>query len=127
MVLMSAAVGGATFRVFRARPPLSIVTTKATLAEAKDHLPELIHYYRANPRKVAAALRALPLKTYGPRAYASHVPTARALLGKRDPDDVPLLALALKLDVPVWSNDRDFEGLGISAYPTAVLLKILGL
>jgi predicted nucleic acid-binding protein len=50
-----------------------------------------------------------------------------AYLAKRDPTDIPLAALALKLEIPVWSNDRDFEELPLIAYPTAKLLKILGL
>ncbi len=125
MVLISAAVGGAASRVFDVRPALRIVTTKATLAEAKEHLPVLIQYYGADAWRVTRVLRNLPLKVYGPRGYVAHVPTARALLGKRDPDDMPLLALALRLGVPIWSNDRDFEGLGVTVYPTAVLLKIL--
>ena len=41
--------------------------------------------------------------------------------------DVPLAALALKLEIPIWSNDRDFEELPLITYPTARLLKILGL
>lgn len=50
-----------------------------------------------------------------------------AYLAKRDSTDIPLAALALKLEIPVWSNDRDFEELPLIAYPTAKLLKILGL
>jgi predicted nucleic acid-binding protein len=41
--------------------------------------------------------------------------------------DVPLAALALKLEIPIWSNDHDFEELPLIVYPTARLLKILGL
>jgi len=51
---------------------------------------------------------------------------ARKRIGKRDPDDVDLLALALELKIPIWSNDGDFEGTGIEWYPTAQLLKKLG-
>jgi predicted nucleic acid-binding protein len=36
-----------------------------------------------------------------------------------------VLALALHLDVPVWSNDRDFEDTGVSQFTTAELLAIL--
>lgn len=57
----------------------------------------------------------------------SHLEEAKSLLEKRDPKDVPLLALALKLQIPIWSNDRDFEDLPIELYPTARLLKVMGL
>ncbi len=48
-------------------------------------------------------------------------------IGKRDPDDNDLLALALALDVPIWSNDKDFEAAEIEFYTTARLFKTLGL
>jgi predicted nucleic acid-binding protein len=48
-------------------------------------------------------------------------------VGRRAPKDIPLAALALKLEIPIWSNDRDFEELPLITYPTARLLKILGL
>jgi predicted nucleic acid-binding protein len=40
---------------------------------------------------------------------------------------VDLLALALQLDIPVWSNDSDFEGTGVEWYTTARLMKALGI
>ncbi len=46
---------------------------------------------------------------------------------KKGSKDVPLLALALKLQAPSWSNDRDFEDFPIELYPTARLLKVMGL
>jgi len=38
---------------------------------------------------------------------------------------VELLALAMKLNVPVWSNDSDFKDSGVEVQTTAKLLKIL--
>jgi len=48
---------------------------------------------------------------------------ARKQIADRDPGDVDVLALALRLDVPVWSNDRDFEGTGVERMTTAELLS----
>jgi hypothetical protein len=45
---------------------------------------------------------------------------------RRDPDDADVLALALHLDVPIWSNDIDFEEAGIQWHTTAELLNALG-
>jgi len=55
------------------------------------------------------------------------VAEAACFLHKRAPSDIPLGALALKLEIPIWSNDHDFEELPLIVYPTARLLKILGL
>jgi predicted nucleic acid-binding protein len=38
---------------------------------------------------------------------------------------VNLLALALQLDVPIWSNDRDFEDSRVSRFTTAELMAVL--
>jgi len=46
-------------------------------------------------------------------------------IAERDEDDVELLALAMKLNVPVWSNDSDFKDSGVEVQTTAKLLKIL--
>ncbi len=46
-------------------------------------------------------------------------------LAGRDEHDIELLALAIKLHIPVWSNDGDFKSSGIEVYTTARLLKIL--
>jgi len=35
------------------------------------------------------------------------------------------LALALKLDYPIWTNDKDFEQTGTTLYTTAKLLESL--
>jgi hypothetical protein len=125
MALMTAAVGGAAFRVFEAGSPLRCVTTEFTLAEAKKKLPLLIERYEREASVVYEMLESLPVTVYGPADYVSHLAEASRLLSGRDREDVELLALALKLNVPVWSNDRDFGGLPVLVYPTAVLLKIL--
>jgi predicted nucleic acid-binding protein len=46
-------------------------------------------------------------------------------MSERDEDDVELLALAMKLNVPVWSNDGYFKDSGVELYTTARLLSIL--
>ena len=43
----------------------------------------------------------------------------------RDEDDVELLALALKMKLPVWSNDSDYKNAGTEVYAAARLLKKL--
>lgn len=125
-VLLSAAVSGAARRVFRS-DTLSVVTTEVTLAETKERLPILAAKYRLTRPAVSAQLAALPVEVVPESYYRSHVDEARRYLGRRDPSDIPLAALALKLEIPIWSNDRDFEELPLITYPTARLLKILGL
>jgi predicted nucleic acid-binding protein len=70
-------------------------------------------------------LELLPLTLYAASTYRRTIPEAVRLIGRRDPDDVAPLALALHLDLPIWTNDRDFEQTGVSLYTTAQLLAVL--
>lgn len=48
--------------------------------------------------------------------YESMKPAALARIGPRDPDDWPVLACALLLNCPVWTEDRDFFGTGVATW-----------
>ncbi len=72
------------------------------------------------------AVASLPVSIAVPEIYAATIGKARRRIGKRDPDDVELLALALRFEIPLWTNDNDFEGCGVEWFTTAELLKKLG-
>ena len=74
---------------------------------------------------VLLAAATLPVTKVARTEYAVQLPEARRRIGRRDPDDVEILALALHLGVPIWSNDNDFEDAGIAWYTTARLLAAL--
>ena len=126
-VVLSAATAGAAYRVFRSARGLQIVTTEFNYEEMEKRLPRLADYYALDLSDVADNLKALPLEIYPERKYRSHLAEAQRYLENRDPSDAPLAALALKLQIPVWSNDKDFEEIPLLVYPTAKLLKMLGL
>lgn len=125
MVMMMAATGGAALRVFKA-PGLVFVTTDFTLHEAKTRVSRLIARYGLNPNDVAEALAALPLSVRARDEYESHIAIADSYIGRRDPNDVALLALALKLEIPVWSHDPDFNDAPVERFTTGQLLNELG-
>jgi predicted nucleic acid-binding protein len=126
-VLLAALARRAAWRVFDEAPDLVVVTTEHTIAEIEEYLPVFAARYDLDVAVLREALEMLPIERYSESDYHSHVVEAHRYLGERDPDDVPLAALALKLGVPVWSNDNDFKELPLDFYPTARLLKILGL
>ena len=41
---------------------------------------------------------------------------ARSRIASRDVDDWPVVATALLLDAPIWTEDRDFFGCGIATW-----------
>jgi predicted nucleic acid-binding protein len=124
-VLLSAVTGGAARRVFEKAPGVVVVTTEITLAEVEEYLPEFSERYQIDLDVLLDVLALLPVKRYSESAYSSSMKKARQLLDKRDPDDVHLAALALKFEIPIWSNDKDFSVMPLDVYTTARLLKVL--
>jgi predicted nucleic acid-binding protein len=50
--------------------------------------------------------------------YVAFEEDARARMVSRDEDDWPVAAVALALDSPIWTEDRDFFGVGIATWTT---------
>ena len=126
-VLMSAALGGAARRVFVRAPWLTVVTTDWNASEAVEHLPEVALKRGLSARSLLGTFERLPVTIHTPERYVVAMPKALRMMADRDRDDANLLALALTLSVPIWSNDPHLSGLPVTVYPTAVLLKVLGL
>ena len=51
--------------------------------------------------------------------YGDFEQDARRRLGTRDPDDWPILAAALALDCPIWTEDADFFGCGVATWTSS--------
>ncbi|HTW59946.1 MAG TPA: PIN domain-containing protein [Terriglobales bacterium] len=43
---------------------------------------------------------------------------SRERIDRRDPDDWPVVAVALLLELPIWTEDQDFFGTGIATWTT---------
>lgn len=123
-VILSAVIGKAALQVFL-RPEIELITTRFNVLEVEEYIPRLASKYGLDERSLSLQLKMLPMVVFDEKYYHSHTSQATRLLKERDPDDVHLAALALKEDVPIWSNDRDFEKLSLQVYPTAQLLKAL--
>jgi predicted nucleic acid-binding protein len=124
-VLLSAVAGKAARRVF-SNEKLIVVTTEQNVAEVREYVPEFAARYDLPEEILMDILELLPIVVYSEREYAGQIVAARRLLANRDEDDVALAALALHLRIPIWSNDRDYEGFPTGVITTAVLLKTLG-
>lgn len=106
---------------------LVVVTTEQNIAEVREYVPEFAARYHLPEEVLLDVLELLPVTVYSEHEYAEEVAAASRLVGERDRDDVALAALALKLRIPVWSNDRDYEGFPTGVFTTATLLKMLGM
>lgn len=50
--------------------------------------------------------------------YSEHEPVARERISSRDVADWPIIATALLLNCPLWTEDQDFFGSGIATWTT---------
>jgi predicted nucleic acid-binding protein len=123
-VILSAVIGKAALKVFT-QIRLKIVTTSRVLEELREYLPKLSEQYDLAHEVLEGQLQLLPIREHPVGHYERYLGEAERRVGDRDPDDVDLLALSLALDVPIWSNDNDFENCGVKWYTTAELLKML--
>ena len=124
-VLLSAVLGGMAASILRHPDVEEVVTAEATFQEVQEYAPQLARKKRLSLDLVLLTVASLPVKVIGREEYAAAIARAEKRIARRDPDDVDILALALHLGVPVWSNDNDFHGADIEWYTTAELLKKL--
>ncbi len=125
-VLLSAVLGHAALRVFT-QTDISVLTTPGVLQEVRDYIPVIAGQYDILPQALEAQLRLLAVRACEPSEFAPRLEAAKRSIGKRDPHDVDLLALALAFAIPVWSSDSDFKDAGVEWYTTARLLRRLGI
>jgi predicted nucleic acid-binding protein len=126
-VLLAAVVGGRAKLILTSPQIDEILTIEPILAEVEEYAGLLASKKRLAKDLVLLAVGALPVTIVDRAEYAAAIPEAMKRIGQRDPDDAELLALALTFNVPVWSNDKDFDGTGVPRLTTEALLRQLGL
>ena len=125
-VLLAAVLGGRAKAVLQHPEIEEVLTAEVTLGEVQEYAVILAKENRLSVDTLLLAVAALPVSVVEEPVYASALPRARKLIAQRDADDVDILALALHMRLPLWSNDNDFEDTGIEWYTNAELLKKLG-
>ena len=99
---------------------VELIAPDTAFLEAEEHLPRLcanlglaLDAAMAVYNKVCEVVQELP-----PPAYSERETEARARIERRDPDDWEVLACALALDCPIWTEDKDFFGAGVPTWTT---------
>ncbi len=67
----------------------------------------------------------MPIQWKPATDYEDQREDAKKRIAERDPDDWPTVALALKLDLPVWWQDKDLTVAGLEVFTTGDLLDAL--
>jgi predicted nucleic acid-binding protein len=97
---------------------VSLFAPEVAFAEAEEHLPALVIKHGGDPEKALAFLATLRdvVEVIGNDVYGEFEAEARERLGQRDPDDWPILASALAIGCPIWTEDADFFGCGVATW-----------
>ena len=103
-VLLSAVIGGRAALAPRHDKVEQVFTPAAAYDEVFEYLLPLAKKKRLDLDTLLLACAALPVTVVERSEYQTKLSTAKRRIGKRDPDDVDVLALALMLQLPVWSH-----------------------
>jgi len=121
--ILSAIIGGNARSVFLDADHISFYTTLFNFREVEKYIPTLASKRSLPLDDLYLALSTLPISVCDVEFYKATLREAERLISDRDPDDIHLLGLALKLSCPIWSNDRDFDDVGIKIYSTLALVR----
>lgn len=123
--ILSAIIGGKALKIFLQRK-IEFYTTDFTMTEVQRYIPYFSKRKNIPEVLLQLTLMTLPVNVFDKDVYRDTLSKANEIMGKRDPNDVHLLALALKFGIPLWSNDKDFERAEIEIFTTEGLLKLMG-
>ena len=97
---------------------VEFVAPDTAFEEVHKHLPEVLAKRNV---AIAPAMEALELvarlvQTLEREFYLPYESVAKQRISRRDVDDWPVLACALALGCPIWTEDNDFFGCGVATW-----------
>ena len=110
-IILSALLGGKPSSILF-DPRFQFATTKFTLREVRKYLSKLAEKLGIFQKELFTLLNQLPLKIYPKSFYRDKLKEAKRMIEHIDKEDVDILALALKFQTYLWSQDKDFEKAG---------------
>lgn len=117
--MISAMSGGAAREVIFSGE-FTLYSTQHTLFEVEKYIPAMARKLGRREIDLLREFELLPIIACQPSEYDTCLAEAERLISWRDPKDVQILALTLKLGYALWTEDRDFDGIdAISVRRTA--------
>jgi predicted nucleic acid-binding protein len=91
--------------------------------DARRYIPELCHKRQLDAGLALSVLDQIAklVIPVDQSLYEEREQEARERIGIRDPDDWPVVAVALLLDFPIWTEDPDFFGTGVATWTTKTI------
>lgn len=107
---------------------VEFVAPDAAFQEAYEHLPGILERRGVPVGPAMAVFRSLAklIHPVDSETYARFEDLARQRIDRRDEDDWPVLASALALGCPIWTEDTDFFGCGVATWTTDRIELYLG-
>jgi predicted nucleic acid-binding protein len=95
-------------------------TPDICLEDAQKYLPELMAKKGIPSQNVLKILDEILecVHVISPDVYKKYEKQAKGRIQIRDVDDWPIVACALALNCPIWTEDTDFFGTGIAIWTT---------
>lgn len=117
-ILISALLGGKPrFILFDTK--FEFITTKFTLKEVEKYIPLITKKSGVSKKEIKEAISLFPLRVFPQSYYKNYLTESKKFIQRIDPKDIDILALYLKEETFLWSEDKDFEELR----PSIKLLK----
>jgi predicted nucleic acid-binding protein len=130
-VLMRAVLGRRVSQLLEDfAPQVTFLAPDVAFDEVREHLAAVL-----TKRRALAALQQsldkltalqVAVQVVDITEYEAMKSAALARVGPRDPDDWPVLACALLLNCPIWTEDRDFFGTGVATWTTNLVELYFG-
>lgn len=125
-ILISFLIRGKAYVILRSLYGKTVfVTTEGKIEEVRRSLTAIATKRKLNLPSLLEGIDALPVDVVPLALFKSAWETAEKRIGPRDPTDTDLLALGLALHIPIWSQDKDFEGCGVKIYTTEQMLPFI--
>ena len=99
---------------------IEFVAPDVAFDEARKRLPEVIEGRKLETEPFMNYFDSLAnvVRTVERETYSGFEAIARQRLVRRDENDWPILAAALALRCPIWTEDTDFFGCGVATWTT---------
>ncbi|MHA2112241.1 MAG: putative toxin-antitoxin system toxin component, PIN family [Candidatus Hodarchaeales archaeon] len=129
-IIISAIIREGLTRKMLLFPGIKLVTPEITFNEIENHIGIISTKSKLSKDDIQQILDVLNknIETIPESRWWTHYTKAEKLIGKKDPKDVPFIAVAFALTVDgIWSNDRDFDSQSLfKVWKTAELALNLG-
>lgn len=88
--------------------------------DAEKYLPLIFEKRKLSSEPALEVLARISriVQTIEADIYEDYRDEAKQRIAIRDPDDWPVVAAALALNCPIWTEDADFFGVGIATWTT---------